>query len=169
MNKNTILSPQRHDDTASNIQRQTCNQSPLWLISMIHNGINNRGNGDHRRIPDHSAKPLRSSASSVVNINEQHSLRSWFFCGSIVVHNLANCGRCWWPGCERLQFMVASNQTFASSFNPVNGYVKRSSLAGSNAVRPEIVAFKVKPLSRVSIYCRINVPLGRRARVAANP
>ena len=68
-----------------------------------------------------------------------------------------------------LKFMVASNQTFASSFNPVNGYVKRSSLAGGNAVRPEIVAFKVKPLSRVSIYCRINVPLGRRARVAANP
>ena len=102
MNKNTILSPQRHDDTASNIQRQTCNQSPLWLISMIHNGINNRGNGDHRKIPDHSAKPLRSSASSVVNIYEQHSLRSWLFCGSIVVHNLANCGRCWWPGCERL-------------------------------------------------------------------
>ena len=102
MNKNTILSPQRHDDTASNIQRQTCNQSPLWLISTIHNGINIRGNGDHRRIPDHSAKPLRSSVSSVVNINEQHSWRSWLFCGSIVVHNLANCGRCWWPGCERL-------------------------------------------------------------------
>ena len=105
MNKNTILSPQRHDDTASNIQRQTCNQSPLWLISMIHNGINNRSNGDHRRIPDHSAKPLRSSASSVVNINEQHSLRSWLFCGSIVVHNLTNCGRCWWPSCEWLLFI----------------------------------------------------------------
>ena len=106
MNKNTILSPQRHDDTASNIQRQTCNQFPLWLISTIHSGINIRGNGDHRRIPDHSAKPLRSSVSSMVNIKEQHSLRSLRLCGSIVVHNLANCGRVWWPGCERLHFFA---------------------------------------------------------------
>ena len=43
---------------------------------MIHNGINNRGNGDHRRIPDHSAKPLRSSVSSVVKLSARFLKRN---------------------------------------------------------------------------------------------